>query len=162
MIQQQLRYWHTQIPNLGKEQLYVLLKPWCDERGLKCPSQSSIGRLIHDAHDNMRVSPPALTPKGKPKAYRRQHVKRRPKGYRPKQIGECVGLDAIERRMDGVSRYILTYIDERSDYALAMAVPRLNSRTAKQFFERCHRITLFSVQQIIADGGSEFKGELPS
>ena len=82
-----------------------------------CPSAAAIGRLIGDAADKMRVSPPALTPKGKPKVY----VQRRPKGYRPQQLGEGVGLDAIERRMGGVKRYILTDIDEVSDYALALA-----------------------------------------
>ena len=106
----------------------------------------------------MRASPPALTPKGKPKRYRRPAVARRPKGYRPQRIGECVGLDAIERRMGSVRRYILTYIDEVSDYALAMALPRLNSQAAKQFFEKCFRPTPFNVEQIITDSGSEFKG----
>ena len=111
-------------------QLAVLLLPWCNQRGLRCPSASTIGRLIGDAADQMRGSKPALTAKGKPKVYRRRvqrrpkvyrrRVQRRPKGYRPQQLGECVGLDAIERRRGGVKRYILSDIDEVSDYALAL------------------------------------------
>lgn len=55
--------------------------------------------------------------------------------------------------------YILTYIDEVSDYALAMAVPKLTSRAPKQFFEKCFSLTPFNIEKIITDNGSEFKGE---
>ena len=154
-----IRYWRNTIPNLGKEQIEVLLKPWCIEHDLACPSTSTIGRLIHDAHDKMRVSPQVLTPKGKVKTYQRSKVTRRPKGYKPERIGECVGLDAIERRMGSMKMYILTYIDEVSDYALAMAVPKLTSRASKHFFEKCFSLTPFSIEKIITDNGSEFKGE---
>ena len=61
--------------------------------------------------------------------------------------------------MDGLKMYILTYIDEVSDYALAMAVPQLTSRAAKLFFEKCLTLTPFSIEKIITDNGSEFKGE---
>jgi len=159
LIIEQLRHWRTELPNLGKEQLFVLLKPWCAERGLACPSESTIGRLIRDAPDKMRVSPPALTAKGKPKAYKRRRVLRRPKGYKATHMGECVGLDAIERRMGAMKMYILTYIDEVSDYAIAMAVPRLTSQAAKQFFEKCFTLTPFNIKQVITDNGCEFKGE---
>ena len=69
----------------------------------------------------------ALDYSGKSKRYRRRVRSHRPKGYRPEQVGECVGLDAIERRLGGMKRYLLTYIDEVSDYAVALAVSRLNS-----------------------------------
>lgn len=58
-----------------------------------------------------------------------------------------------------MKRYLLTDIDEASDYALALAVPRLNSKIAKPFFARCFKLTPFNVEQIITDGGSEFKGD---
>lgn len=95
LIIKQLRYWRKELPNLGKEQLFVLLTPWCTERGLACPSESTIGRLIQDAPDKMRVSPPALTAKGKPKVYKRTPVLRRPKGYKAQRVGECVGLEVL-------------------------------------------------------------------
>ena len=156
---EQIRYWRTEIPNLGKEQIAVLLEPWCRDKGLACPSASTIGRLISDAQDKMRVSPVSLTPKGKVKKYKRTNVSRRPKGYKPERIGECVGMDTIERRMGAMQMYILTYIDEVSDYALAMAVPKLNSVASKQFFEKCFKLTPFNIESIITDNGSEFKGE---
>ncbi|ORU94662.1 MAG: hypothetical protein A6F70_09605 [Cycloclasticus sp. symbiont of Bathymodiolus heckerae] len=110
----------------------------------------------------MRISPPRLTARGKLKPYKRKPVTRRPKGYKPQRIGECVGMDAIERRMYGMKMYILTYIDEVSDYALAMAVPAVTSKAAKQFFEACFKLSPFEVEKIITDNGSEFKGEFDS
>ena len=110
----QIRALRKDFPNLGKEQLQILLKPWCQTKQLPCPSASTIGRLIADAPDKMRVSP-----KGKPKRFKRTKVSRHPKGYKAHRVGECVGMDAIERRMGTMKIYILTYIDEVSDYALA-------------------------------------------
>ncbi len=56
-------------------------------------------------------------------------------------------------------RYILTRINEPSDYALAMAVHKLNSQVARQLFEKCFRLTPFPIRQVVTNGGSEFKGE---
>ncbi|WP_423907039.1 IS481 family transposase [Candidatus Spongiihabitans sp.] len=156
---ERIRHYRELLPNLGKEQVAVLLLPWCKQRGLGCPGAAAVGRLIGAAADNMRGSKLALTAKGKPKACRRQSVQRRPKGYRPQRSGECVGLDAIERRMGGLRRYILTCIDEVSDHAVAMAVPQISSQAAKRFFEACFKLTPFNIQQVITDSGSECKGE---
>ncbi len=67
----QIRPLRRDFLNLGKEQVHILLKPWCQAQQVLCPSESTMGRLIADAPDRMRVSPPALTPGGKPKRYRR-------------------------------------------------------------------------------------------
>ncbi len=114
--------------------------------------------LIADTPDKRRISPPALSPKGKAKAYRRTPVTRRPKGYRPSQIGECVGLDAIERRRQVAGGYLLTSIDEASGYALVLAVPKRNSRAARDFSEKALSLTPFPIQQVITDSGVTFKG----
>ena len=47
-------------------------------------------------------------------------------------------MDAIELRM-GDLRYIITMIDEHSDYALALAVPSLNSDITSHFFQQGHK-----------------------
>ncbi|ODS23180.1 hypothetical protein AB835_10075 [Candidatus Endobugula sertula] len=75
-------------------------------------------------------------------------------------MGECVGLDAIERRLGGMKRYILTYIDEVSDYAIAMAVPQLTSHTAKRFFETCFKLTPYTIEQVITDNGLRFESSI--
>lgn len=153
-----IRYYREELPNLGKEQVHIKLKPWCKRQHLKCPSVSTIGRLIDDTPDKMRVSPVSLTPKGKVKKRRKSTVTRRPKGYKPKELGELVGLDCIERRLGNLKRFIITYIDEYSGYALALAVPHLNSSLTKAFFESAIKLTPFSITKIITDNGSEFKG----
>lgn len=107
--------------------------------------------MICDAYDQMRVSPLKENPS--------VIVTRRPKGDRPERYCECVGLEAIEHRLGGLKRYMLTYLDEVSDYALAMAVPNLTSPTSKQFFEKCFRLTPFNIEKVITDNGSEFKGK---
>ncbi len=66
---------------------------------------------------------------------------------------------STEVEWDTLRRYTLTCIDEVSDYALAMAAPKLNSQVARQFFEKCFRFTPFPIRQVVTDGGSEFKGE---
>lgn len=45
-------------------------------------------------------------------------------------------MDAIELRMGEMRRYIITMIDEHNDYALALAVPSLNSDIVNHFFSR--------------------------
>ncbi len=149
---QLLRYF----ANLGKEPVHILLKPWCQAQCLPCLSESIIGRLIADAPGKMQVSPPALTPRGQAKAIPADTGQTSYQGLRPSEVGECVGMDAIERHMDHLRRYI----DEVSGYALTMAVPWLNSQMTRQFFEKCFRLTPFNIQQVVTGEGSEFKGEL--
>jgi hypothetical protein len=48
-----LRYAH---PNLGKEKIHVLLKPYCERTGLPRPSIATIGRLIADDPRKMRTA----------------------------------------------------------------------------------------------------------
>lgn len=49
-------------------------------------------------------------------------------------------MDAIELRMGEMRRYIITMIDEHSDYVLALAVPSLNSDIVNHFFSRAARL----------------------
>ncbi|WP_251005891.1 integrase core domain-containing protein, partial [Escherichia coli] len=81
---------------------------------------------------------------------------RRPKHYRPVKTGELIGMDAIELRMGEMRRYIITMIDEHSDYALALAVPSLNSDIVSHFFSRAARRFPVGISQIITDNGKEF------
>ena len=67
-------------------------------------------------------------------------------------------MDAIELRMGEMRRYIITMIDEHSDYALALAVPSLNSDIVNHFFSRAARLFPIGISQIISDNGKEFTG----
>jgi transposase InsO family protein len=158
-ITTEIRALRSEYPNLGKDKLHHLLKPWCAQRHLPVPSISTIGRLIADSVDKMRIT--ALKPMsaaGRVKGKQKSKIlkTRRAKGYKSKAVGECVGIDAVERRMGSMKRHLLTYIDEFSGYAVALAIPKLNSAYAAQFLKTCIRVSPFSVQGIVTDNGSEF------
>ena len=55
-----IRELRTLYPNLGKERLHRLLAPWCAEQGITLPSVSTIGRIIAEAPDKMRLVPKRL------------------------------------------------------------------------------------------------------
>ncbi len=67
-------------------------------------------------------------------------------------------MDAIELRMGELRRYVITMIDECSNYALALAVPSLNSDIVNHFFSRAARLFPVGISQIITDNGKEFLG----
>lgn len=158
-VLKEIRRLRTELPNLGKEQIFVRLKPWCEQRYLACPSVSTIGRMIAAAHDKMRMIPVRLGSRGKALLVKKRSAKpRRPKHYRPVKTGELIGMDAIELRMGELRRYVITMIDECSNYALALAVPSLNSDIVNHFFSRAARLFPVGISQIITDNGKEFLG----
>ncbi len=158
-VLKEIRRLRTELPNLGKEQIFVRLKPWCEQRYLACLGISTIGRMIAAAHDKMRLIPVRLGPRGKVQLIKKRSTKpRRPKHYRPVKTGELIGMDAIELRMGELRRYAITMIDEHSNYALALAVPSLNSDIVNHFFSRAARLFLVGISQIITDNGKEFLG----
>ncbi len=159
-ILKEIRRLRTELPNLGKEQIFIRLKPWCEQRHLPCPSVSTIGRMIAAAHDKMRLIPVRLGPRGKAQLIKKRSTKpRRPKHYRPVKTGELIGMDAIELRMGELRRYVITMIDEHSNYALALAVPSLNSDIVRHFFCRAAWLFPVGINQIITDNGKEFLGK---
>lgn len=90
--------------------------------------------MIATAHDKMRMIPVRLSSRGKALLVKKRTTNpRRPKHYRPVKTGELIGMDAIELRMGEMRRYIITMIDEHSDYVLALAVPSLNSDIVNHF-----------------------------
>ncbi|MEI4070593.1 IS481-like element ISKpn28 family transposase, partial [Klebsiella pneumoniae] len=111
------------------------------------------------AHDKMRMIPVRLSARGKARLIKKRSVKpRRPKQYRPVKTGELIGMDAIELRMGDLRRYIITMIDEHSDYALALAVPSLNSDITSHFFSKATKLFPVAIRQVVTDNGKEFLG----
>jgi hypothetical protein len=68
--------------NIGKEKLHCLLAPFCLSHGIKLPSAKTIGRLIADAPDKMRITPQKVTPKGKIVKPSRKKRAYKPKGFK--------------------------------------------------------------------------------
>lgn len=118
----EIRRLRTLYPNLGKAKLHVLLKPWCEQHGIRLPSVATIGRIIARAPDKMRHTPVRIDRLGRPKPLRRRIKPRKPKGAHLLSL-QCLAVDTIERVRDGIKRYVLTCIDPASAFGLAVALP---------------------------------------
>ncbi len=144
-------------PNLGKDKIYPLLKPWCEVRGIPCPSVSTIGRIIGDAPDKMRLVPQRIDRLGRVKA-KRKRKPRKPKGTKACSPGQWVAVDTIERFCDGQRRYLITLTDAASSMSLAIATNSHTSSTAARFLDLSLDVLPFAVTTVLSDNGSEFQG----
>jgi transposase InsO family protein len=157
-VQQHLAWLRGQYPALGFEKLHIFLVDWCEPRGLDCPSVSTLRRW---AKTDKRIMPvkhrPAPSTRIKPQG------QRRPKGYRPKAPGECVGVDTIEIHGSGIysglRRYVVTFKDMHSRFALGAAVPSKHARHTCKLWRIARACYPFKPQRVLSDNGSEFKAE---
>jgi len=164
-IVSQIRKLRKDYPNIGKTKLYHLLKPFCEARGLKTPSESTIGRIIAKAPDKMRLFPYRIDTKGRVKPRKRaSNKKRKPKNLKTKPFG-LWAVDTIQRVSNGIRRYILTMIDPVSRIAFAIAIPSKHAKhTAYALEALIDGITSIKNRQkhtlaILSDNDSEFKKE---
>ena len=142
--------------NLAKEKIYPLLKVFCEGRRLPCPSIRTIGRIIQDAPDKMRIIPIRLRPNGKQKLIKRTKKLRKPKGFKAAYPGHCVALDTIERFHNGMRRYIITFKDCYSRFAFAIATNSHTSQAAQSFLRLAHIAFPYKIENVLTDNGSEF------
>jgi len=152
-------------PNIGKAKLYHLLKPFCEAKGLKTPSESTIGRIIAKAPDKMRMFPYRIDSKGRVKPKKRaSNKKRKPKGLKTNPF-QLWAVDTIQIVWSGIKRYILTMVDPTSRVAFAVAIPSKHAKhTAKALEALIDGISSIKLYQksslaILSDNGSEFKKE---
>ncbi len=164
-IVSQIRKLRKEYPNIGKTKLYHLLKPFCEAKGLKTPSESTIGRIISKDPDKMRLFPYRVDSKGRVKPKKRaSNKKRKPKNLKTKPFG-LWAVDTIQRVSNGIRRYILTMIDPVSRIAFAIAIPSKHAKhTAYALEALIDGITSIKNRQkhtlaILSDNGSEFKKE---
>ncbi len=126
---------------------------------LVCPSASTIGRLIADTPDRMRLVPTRLTPKGKIKPLRRQRFKQwLGNGFCADYPRHCVAFDTVVRFVGRTRRYLLTATDHASRFALAIAVQRHDSHHAARFAELVQTVFPGRIEQILTDNGCGFQG----
>ena len=154
-----IRYLRERYPNLGKARVHVLLEPWCEQRGLRCPSVSTIGRIISRAPDKMRHVPMRLDARGRPKPVRRRKKLRRPRGIEAGAL-EFWAVDLVERVREGMRRYVLTMVDPVSRVAFAVAVPGKGARYAAKVLGALLGGNPW-VRSLLSDNGSEFEELLP-
>lgn len=143
-------------PNLGKEKLYPELKEFCLAHGLKCPQPKTIGRLIADL-GGLRTFPQKVSHFGKVKKANRQKVIRKPKQFKTEYPGHLVSLDTIEKFVDGLRRYVITFEDIHTRFGFAWAMSSHASLAAKEFFDICIKIFPYPIALVLTDNGSEFK-----
>ncbi|WP_038471648.1 integrase core domain-containing protein [Acidithiobacillus caldus] len=143
-------------PNLGKDKLHVLLRPWCAEKGIALPSVSTLGRIIARAPDKMRHSPARLDARGRPKPMQRSRKPRKPKGVATTAL-QCLAVDTIERVRDGLKRYLVTFIDPASAFALAVALPSKATRHTQAALAAVLDLLPQKPQVLLSDNGSEFE-----
>jgi len=151
----EIRRLRTAHPNLGKEKLYPFIQRFCRLRRLPVPSVRTIGRLIADAPDKMRYTMRRVSrfPQG---CVQRNTRARKPKGYRPEAPGDCVAWDSIERRRDGIRRYLITCTDLASRFAFALGVRTLSSHQAHLAWQIHQTLFPARVQHVLSDNGKEF------
>ena len=147
-----------QMPAIGLEKLHVFLADWCEPRALACPSVSTIRRV---AAKDPRLLP--VKQRAPVSARMQPQGQRRPKGYSPKAPGECVGVDTIELhgsgRHRGMRRYVVTFKDMHSRFALAAAVPSKHAKHTSRLWRMARACYPFKPQRVLSDNGSEFKAE---
>ena len=158
-IVDEIRYFRHTYPNLGKDKLYPLIKDFCNKHNMAYPSVSSIGRIINDDKDKMRVFPVKINHFGKRIKINRKKVIRKPKDFKAKYPGHCVALDTIEKRLNGSKRYILTFIDLYTRFAFAYATDKHTAAEAGRFLTNIKQVFPFKMKHVLTDNGSAFKKE---
>lgn len=81
---------------------------------------------------------------------------RKPKGYRAGLPGDCLAWDSIERRRDGLRRYLITCTDLKSRFAFALGLPTLSSAHAKTALDLAQIVFPLPMQRVLSDNGKEF------
>ncbi|HXF08182.1 MAG TPA: integrase core domain-containing protein, partial [Candidatus Acidoferrales bacterium] len=81
---------------------------------------------------------------------------RQPKGSRTAPL-QCLAVDTIERIRDGIRRYIVTFIDPASRFALARALPSKASRHTQTTLEAVLSLLPQAPKVVLSDNGSEFE-----
>ncbi len=156
----EIRRLRTLYPNLGKENLHVLLAPWGKAQGVARPSVCTIGRIMARAPGKMRFCQERLDARGRPKPLRQERKARKPEDLKAPPL-TLWAVDTIERVRDGIRRSVLTAIDPVLAIAFAVALPSKHARhTARAAEALVAGLTQDTARQILflSDNGSEFKG----
>jgi len=142
-------------PNLGKDKIYPELLEFCKNNNLKCPTISTIGRIIKDL-GGLRMFPQKVSHFGKVKPLKRLKKLRKPKDFKVCYPGHLAALDTIEEHLNGNRRYVISFEDIYTRFGFAWSTKSHASLAAKEFFELCLKIFPFPIKFVLTDNGSEF------
>ena len=156
-ISQEIRRLRTAHPNLGKGKLRPFLLAYCKTYDLLCPSERTVGRLIADAPDKMRTFPMKVRHNGTVVIRKRPQKARKPKHFNAYYPGHCGSFDTIEKIINGTRRYLLTFTDVFSRFALAFATTSHASLAASQFLNLVTTVFPYRLTYVLTDNGSELQ-----
>ncbi len=129
-------------PGADKTTIAPALRDACEKAGIKSPSESTIGRIIHDLKERGRIpratrlSINGRTGKLHLREPRHQVKKARRQGFYPKLPGDLVEIDTVDIFVAGLKRYLLTAIDLPTRFAFAYAYKSNFSASAKDFLDK--------------------------
>lgn len=152
-------------PRLGKEKLTPLIQAFCNQKGLKAPSEPTVGRMLQQLKKEgklqslVRLRMSAKTGKLLEKLPPLHSKKERRAGYLPECPGDLLQLDGVLKFVNGQRRYVFTAVDLVSRVGFAMAFPSASSRNGRVFLEHILSSAPFLVSHIQTDNGSEFLKE---
>lgn len=147
-----LRELRMSYPSLGAEKLQIFLADWCEPRNLPCPKVRTVMRLIAERPELKKAKPPKVSVTRRKAAH-----DRKPKGFKATHPGQCVGVDTIEIQRDGLRRYISTFTDVHSRFALAVASTSKSSKRATVLWRLSKACFPYPIERVLSDNGSEFK-----
>ncbi len=98
-----------------------------------------------------------LDPRGRPKPLGRKRKPRKPKDPHTRPLEMFAG-DTVVRMRDGLRRYLFTFIDPRSRFAVAFVAKSPSSRQATAAFIRLCQLLPKPPRFVLSDNGSEFLG----
>lgn len=149
-------------PKVGQVTIKPFLDKYCCENNLKPISETTIGRIIRDLKEEgllteqqkrLRIDGRTGRLHERKKKYKK---KLRRKGAIAKECGEIVQIDAITKFINGMKRYVISAIDEKSKFGFRYGYEKLSSQTAKDFMEKLLKVAPFKIGKIQTDNGSEF------
>jgi len=154
--------YRTRHPGVDKTTIYPVLKEACVRARMKAPSESTIGRIIHDLKARGRL--PRKTKVGYNARTGRLRIweagpgqrKTRRKGFHPAKPGDLVEIDTVDIFVDGLKRYLLTAIDLPTRFAFAYTYKSSSSSTARDFLGKLKLVAPFPIVRVQTDNGHEF------
>ena len=149
-------------PGVDKTTITPVLRAACEKAGIKSPSESTVGRVIHDLKEKGRI-PRAIRVSINGQSGKLQYSQARPlrkktrrKGFYPKLPGDLVEIDTVDIFVDGLKRYLLTAIDLPTRFSFAYIYKSSSSSCARDFLGKLREVAPFKITRVQTDNGHEF------
>lgn len=166
-----IRQLREERPRLGKEKIKPLLDRHCQRLGIRSPAVSTIGKIIKRHSLFFQRTGRVYHDPGS--HWAQNAGKKRPKRLRvryaphPAEWGH-LQLDTMVRELDRLTcacgtgagkMYFYSAIDVKGKLAFSWPCSRLNSRNARDFFEKLQTWYPVAIREVQTDNGPEFAGE---